>query len=122
MNKCTIIGNVTKKPELRVTQTGINVCSFSVAVNRKKTQSNQDPGTDYFNVTAWRGLGEICARYLDKGKKVCCVGAVSVRTYQASDGSTRASLELTADDVEFLSPSNTDQQTGMTVVDEEFPL
>ena len=127
MNSLTIIGNVTKQPELRTTQAGINVCSFTVAVNRRKTQNNQNPETDYFRVSAGRGLGDNCAKYLDKGKKVCVVGSVSVRTYQANDGSTRASLEVLAEDVEFLSPRSEsnpqDQQTGMAVVEtDELPF
>ena len=103
MNKLTIIGNLTRDPELRTTSAGINVCSFSVAVNRRRTQQNQDPGADFFNVSAWRQLGENCAKWLVKGRKVCVVGPVTVRTYTRSDGTQGASLEVTAEDVEFLS-------------------
>ena len=125
MNKLTIIGNLTKKPELRVTSAGVSVCSFTVAVNRRKTANNQNPGTDYFSVSAWRGLGENCAKFLDKGRKVAVVGAVSVRTYQAQDGTTRANLEVTADDVEFLSSASSpvDAESGMQVVEtDELPF
>ena len=107
MNKATIIGNLTKDPELRTTQAGVSVCGFTVAVNRPKTQNNQDPGADYFNVNAWRGLGENCARFLEKGKKVCVVGRISLRTWE-KDGKHGASLELLAEDVEFLSPRVSD--------------
>ena len=103
MNRVILIGNLTKDPELRTTQGGLSVCTFSMAVNRRKTQDNQ-PEADFFRVTAWRGLGENCAKYLAKGRKVCVIGPVSVSTYKAQDGSTRASLEVTADDVEFLFP------------------
>ncbi len=105
MNKLTIIGNLTKDPELRTTSSGIAVCSFTVAVNRRKKAEGQ-PEADFFRVSAWRQLGDNCQRYLAKGRKVAVVGAVSVNTYQASDGSTRAQLEITADDVEFLSSRN----------------
>ena len=115
MNKLTIIGNLTKDPELRTTQDGVSVCSFTVAVNRRNRREGQ-PEADYFRVSAWRGLGENCGKYLAKGRKVCVVGPVSVRTYQASDGTTKASLEVTADDVEFLSAKQTDPQTGYEVV------
>ena len=98
MNRLTIIGNLVRDPELRTTQDGISVCGFTVAVNRKK-----DEEADYFRVTVWRERGEICAKYLSKGKKVCVVGPVSVRTYTGNDGQTRASLEVQADEVEFLS-------------------
>ena len=125
MNKLTIIGNLTKTPELRTTTGGINVCTFTVAVNRKKTASNQDPGVDYFRVTAWRALGENCAKFLEKGKKVCVIGAVSLNIYTTKDGKQGASLEVLADDIEFLSPrvSDTpaethDAQTGYTLVND----
>ena len=108
MNKLTIIGNLTRDPELRTTQTGINVCDFTVAVNRKlsaqQKANGQQAEADFFRVTAWRELGEICAKYLAKGRKVAVVGPVSVRTYTGNDGVTRANLEVTADEVEFLSP------------------
>ena len=103
MNKLTIIGNLTKDPELRTTTSGISVCSFTVAVNRRRQQEGQ-PEADYFRVTAWRERGEICAKFLQKGKKVCVIGPVSVSTYQAQDGTTRAQLEILADEVEFISP------------------
>ncbi len=107
MNKLTIIGNLTRDPELRTTPQGVSVCDFTVAVNRRNRsrdgQGNQ-PEADFFRVTAWRALGENCAKFLSKGRKVCVIGPVSVRTYQGNDGATRASLEVTADDVEFLSP------------------
>ena len=108
MNKLTIIGNLTRDPELRTTTTGINVCTFSVAVNRRGRRDDQNgqPEADFFRVSAWRQLGENCAKFLAKGRKVCVVGPVSVRTYQANDGTTRASLEVTAEDVEFLSSRN----------------
>lgn len=102
MNKLTIIGNLTKDPDLRTTKTGINVCQFTVAVNRKNKAEGQ-PEADYFQVTAWRERGELCAKFLSKGRKVCVIGQVSVRTYTGNDGNTRAQLEVTADEIEFLS-------------------
>ena len=109
MNKLTIIGNLTKDPELRTTATGLSVCSFTVAVNRKRTQQNQNPEADYFNITVWRERGEVCAKYLTKGKKVCVIGTVAARAYTTSKGEAAASLEVTADEVEFLSPRDEGQ-------------
>ena len=106
MNKLTIIGNLTADPELRTTQDGSNVCGFTVAVNRR----NRDEA-DYFRVSAWDKLGENCQKFLLKGRKVCVIGPVTVRTYQANDGTTKASLEVTAQDVEFLTP-RTDRADG----------
>ena len=120
MNKLTIIGNLTRKPELRTTSTGVNVCEFTVAVNNRNKKNQQgQPEADFFRVTAWRERGELCAKWLDKGSKVCVVGPVSVRTYQANDGSTRASLEVTADEVEFLNRVNGDNAGTSAPVDEQ---
>ena len=103
MNKLTIIGNVCAKPELRTTQSGKAVCSFTVAVNRRRQAGQDKPETDFFRVNAWEKQGENCAKYLDKGSKVAVIGAVSCRTYQTQNGETRASLEVQAQEVEFLS-------------------
>lgn len=100
MNKTTIIGNLTRDPESRTTDTN-SVCSFVVAVNRR----GQTQKADYFRVSAWNGLGENCQRYLTKGKKVCVVGRISASAYIGQDGNPQASLDLMAEDVEFLSPS-----------------
>lgn len=109
MNKLTIIGNLTRDPELRTTATGLSVCSFTVAVNRRRHAEGQ-PEADFFRVAAWRQLGENCAKWLIKGRKVCVVGPVEVSTYQGQDGKTYANLEVTAEDVEFLSPAGQDAQ------------
>ena len=110
MDRLEFIGNLTRDPELRTTQTGINVCSFSVAVNRRKRDENGEEQADFFRVTAWRELGENCAKWLVKGRKVAVVGPVSVSTYTGNDGKTYANLEVTAQDVEFLSSLNDEQR------------
>ncbi len=114
MNKLTIIGNLTRDPELRTTSAGVNVCDFTVAVNRRQRRDAQSgqPEADFFRVSAWRERGELCAKYLAKGRKVCVIGPVSVRTYTGNDGQVRASLEVTADEVEFLSSRNDAEAAG----------
>ena len=104
MNKLTIIGNLTADPELRTLPSGVSVCTFTVAVTRRVSSNKEDRQTDFFRVAAWRQLGENCSRYLAKGKKVCVIGEVSARAFEGKDGALRASLEVTADEVEFLSP------------------
>ena len=111
MNKLTIIGNITKNPDSKVTQSGVTLCTFTVAVSKRKTQDGQ-PDSDFFRVTAWRQLGENCAKYLAKGRKVCVIGPVSVSTYKGNDGTVRASMEVTAEDVEFLSPKGESGSTA----------
>ena len=100
MNKLTIIGNLTRDPETRVTQSGSSVCSFTVAVNRR----GQDDKTDFFRVSAWNKTGETCQKYLAKGRKVAVTGPVSVSTYTGQDGKAYANLEVMAQDVEILTP------------------
>lgn len=124
MNKLMIIGNLTKDPEIRTTTTGKNVCTFTVAVNRRKKLEGQ-PDADYFRVSVWEQMAENCHKYLSKGKKVCVIGRVSVRTYKANDGETRASLEVFADDVEFISPKGESEPHYTDVtneVDDELPF
>lgn len=117
MNKLTIIGNLVKDPELRTTKDGTNVCGFTVAVNRPKAKGNHDPGADFFNVTAWRERGELCAKYLTKGSKVAVVGKVALRTWE-TETKHGASLEVNADEVEFLSgKSNPVDPSGMERVE-----
>ena len=99
MNSLTIIGNVTKDCELRTTPTGVNVCTFTVAVNDKY---NKDEPAQFFRVTAWRKLGESCANFVKKGMKVCVVGPVKDSAFKDKDGIERHSLAVTANDVEFL--------------------
>jgi single-strand DNA-binding protein len=116
MNKIHIIGNLTADPELRTTTTGSEVCTFTVAVNRRKTQNNQNPVADFFRVSAWNEKGKVCQKYLTKGKKVSVVGSVSIHVYSANDGSPRGSLEVFAEDVEFLTPKGND---GYIPVDDQ---
>ena len=103
---------MTKDPELRTTQSGINVCTFTVAVNRKNTNPDGSHDADFFRVTAWRELANVCAKWLIKGKKVCVVGPVSISTYTGQDGKTYSNLEVMAQDVEFLSPAGETAQEG----------
>ena len=102
MNSLTIIGNLTREPELRTTQAGKEVCSFTVAVNRPR-RNGEDQGADFFRVSAWGELGKLCGKYLDKGRKVSVIGPVSLHTYE-SNGKPGASMEVLAKEVEFLSP------------------
>ena len=112
MNKITLIGNLTHDPEIRSTQSGVTVCAFTIAVSRRFAGADGERPTDFFRVNAWRQLGESCGRYLAKGRKVAVVGELQARTYEAKDGTTRMSLDVQADEVEFLSPRPNVQEGG----------
>lgn len=106
MNKITLIGGITHDPETRTTPSGVTVCSFTIAVNRRFANSDGERQCDFFRINAWRQLGEVCAKHLSKGKKVAVVGELQARQYEAKDGKTRMSLDVAADEVEFLSPKD----------------
>lgn len=106
MNKMFIIGNLTRDPETRNTQSGKTVCNFTVAVSRRFAGQSGEKEADFFRVNVWEKLGEVCEQYLAKGRKVAVVGELQARTYEGNDGVTRLSLEIRADEVEFLTPKN----------------
>ena len=103
MNKIFLIGNLTRDPEIRKTPSGKTVCSFNIAVNRRRKVEGQ-PDADFFRVSVWEQQAENCAKYLEKGKKVSVIGSVSSRAFVGDDGVARAQMEVSAQDVEFLSP------------------
>lgn len=106
MNKILLIGNLTRDPELRSTQSGVAVCTFTVAVNRRRA-SGAEAGqqeADFFRVTTWRQQAENCNRFLAKGRKVGVTGTLTMESYTDKNGVQRNSLEVMADEVEFLTP------------------
>lgn len=103
MNQLTIIGNLTSDPTMRDVSKDYKVCSFTVAVNDKRGKEEK---TNYFRISAWNKLGAVCEQHLVKGRKVAVVGSVSLNEYTNKDGEHRASLEVNAENVEFLSPKN----------------
>ena len=104
MNKIVLIGNLTADPDSRATPSGVSVTSFTIAVNRRFAGADGNKVTDFFRIQAWRQTADACKRFLVKGKKVAVVGELQARTYEAKDGTTRMSLDVSADEVEFLSP------------------
>ncbi len=94
MNKLFITGRVGRTPETRTISTGDTVCSFSLAVDNKRKGGQDQPPT-WFKISAWGKLGEVCQRYLTKGKMATVIGPVSVSTYEGKDG-TRFSLDVLA--------------------------
>ena len=106
MNYVSMIGRLTKIPDIRQTNTGKNVCTFTLAVNRRYKDADGKTTADFFTVQAWEKLAELCARYLDKGSKVFVSGELRNRSYEAKDGSKRTVTEIIANEIEFLSPKS----------------
>ena len=106
MNRTEIIGNLAQDPVLRNVNgpdgTPMRVCNFNVAVNENY---RNNPNVVYYSVSVWNQLADICAQYLQKGRKVFCSGTVRPNLYQAQDGTWKASLVLNAQSVEFLTPA-----------------
>jgi single-strand DNA-binding protein len=107
MNKILVIGNLGRDPEMRYTPGGQAVTNFSVATNYKYTTSEGEPReeTEWFTVSAWGKLGEICNQYLAKGRKVYVEGRLKSRSYETRDGQTRFVNEISATDVRFIDTS-----------------
>ena len=102
-NKVILGGRLTADPELKTTQSGIAVVSFSVAVNRRYTKNSaQQNETDFFNVTAWRQTAEFVSRYFRKGSSICVVGTIQNSTWTDQQGAKHYRTDIVADEVMFV--------------------
>ena len=98
-NRVILAGNLTRDPELRFTNDGVPVCSFGLAVNRVRSKSEE---VDFFDISAWRELGETIANYKKKGDPILVEGRLQYRTWEGQDGSKRSAVDVVADNVQFL--------------------
>lgn len=112
-NQVTLMGNLTRDPDLRQIPSGQSVCSFSLALNRsyKGSDGNWQEATDYVDVVAWGPLGERVAQYVTKGRPVLVSGRLQSRQWE-QDGQKRNKLEVVANDVTFLGGRNEDDSSG----------
>ena len=122
MNKVILIGNTTNDVEKTTTSTGISCARFGLAVKRKFPNGKGEYETDFFTVIAWRKTAEICAEHLEKGKKVCVVGYIVNRSYEAQDGSKRSVTEIIAEEVEFLSSKQNKEVSELVAEEEDLPF
>lgn len=98
-----LAGRLTKNPEIRYTQTGKAVASFTLAVNRRFSHNtNQEQTADFIPIVVWDKLAEVCSKYLFKGSQVLIEGRMQVRNYEAQDGSKRYVTEVIAQELEFM--------------------
>ena len=107
LNQVTLMGNLTRDPELRQTPGGQNVCSFSLALNRsyKDSSGEWQEATDYIDIVAWGPLAERVAQYLTKGRRCLVVGRLQSRSWE-QEGQKRSKVEVLANDVTFLDSRN----------------
>ena len=106
-NQLSIIGHVGRDPELQYSQDGAARCRFSVAVTERRNQQDE---TQWFNVVAFGKLAETCNQYVRKGMAILVAGPVKLNQYTGRDGQHRASLDVVARDVQFLSRVDDNQQ------------
>ncbi len=102
MNRITLIGRLTRDPEMKYLQTGDAVTSFSIAVERPFRNQQGEREVDFIDIVTWRKLAENCADYLAKGLLVAVDGRLQIRTYMAKDGTNRKATEVVANQVKFL--------------------
>ncbi len=113
LNRVTLVGRLTRDPELRTTTTGKSVVSFSIAVQKRiKPQNPSDPDADFFRVTAWNQTAEFVSNYLTKGRLVAVDGRLESRKFQDKEGANREVVEVVADNVNALDRPREDGGEG----------
>ena len=116
MNRFECIGRLTRDPELVTTTNGINVCKFTIAVNRRVKENNEQQA-DFFNVVAWRTLGDNIKQYCKKGSKVFIAGQLQNRSWDKQDGTKGYTIDINATECEFLDTKQSETEQKPT---EEF--
>ena len=114
LNRIVLMGRLTKKPELRCTQSGVAGTSFSLAVERDYKSQSGERETDFIEVVAWRSTAEFAAKYLDKGRMAAVTGSLQGRSWEDKDGNKRRSMEVMADSIYF-ADSKREEPTGRGV-------
>jgi single-strand DNA-binding protein len=111
LNKVILIGNLTADPELRTTNTGLAVCNFSLAVNRRFAKQGEQ-SVDYINISCWRASAEFVGKYAKKGNSLVVCGSLQTRNYTNSQGQKVYITEVVADEVSFAGNNNAQNNGG----------
>lgn len=113
MNTICLMGRLTAEPELKTTQNGVSVTSFTLAVDRAYTPKDQERQADFIPCVAWRQTAEFVTRYFRKGQRMALEGSLQSRKYTDKEGNNRTAFEVVADHV-FFAESKQDSGTGNT--------
>ncbi len=106
LNKVILMGHMTADPELKQTNTGISVCSFSIGVNRRYSKADQgQQSVDFLNIVAWRQQAEFVSRYFKKGSSIVVCGSLQTRNWTDTQGQKRYVTEVVADEISFGAPA-----------------
>jgi single-strand DNA-binding protein len=100
LNVVVLTGRLTADPELKTTESGVSLCNFSIAVERRY-RSGEDRIADFINITAWRSSAEFVSKYFKKGQMIAIEGSIQTRRYQDKDGKNRTAFEVIANNVQF---------------------
>ena len=114
MNRVILVGNMVADPEYQTTASGISLCRFRIAVQRKFKNEKGEYESDFISVVAWRSSADFVSKYLHKGNKVGVTGSLQTRTYDAQDGSKRYVTEVVADEVESYTPKSENENKPKT--------
>lgn len=117
LNKVVLAGRLTADPELKQTQSGVSVCSFSLAVNRRYSKEGQQE-TDFINCQAWRQTAEFITRYFRKGSSLCIIGAIQTRSWTDQSGQKRYATEVIIDEALFVDSKDSTGQAGTAQADQ----
>ncbi len=109
LNCAVIMGRLTAKPELRTTNSGLAVTSFTVAVDRSYAKQGEERQTDFINVVAWRQTAAFVTRYFEKGQMIAVQGSIQTRNYENKNGNKRIAVEIVADKVSFCGDKKKDE-------------
>lgn len=101
LNVVVLMGRLVRDPELKTTQSGNSVCTFSIAVDRSYTEKDEERKADFFTVTAWRKTAEFICKYFQKGSLIAIEGSLQTRQYQDKSGNNRTATEVLASRVSF---------------------
>ncbi|MDR1692541.1 MAG: single-stranded DNA-binding protein [Oscillospiraceae bacterium] len=101
LNKVILMGRLTREPELRTTQSGVSVVSFTLAVERDFTARGEEKATDFIDIVAWRSTADFVSKYFRKGQLVAAEGRLQTRKWEDKEGNKRTSFEVVADNVYF---------------------
>lgn len=113
LNKAILMGRLVKDPELRSTQNGTPVCSFTLAVDRR----GKDDGTDFIDIVAWSKTAEFVSKYFVKGQLVAVAGRIQTRTWEDNNGNKRKAVEVVADEVHFAESKRNSQNSNPEIGD-----
>ncbi len=111
LNRVTIIGRLTRDPELKYIQSGSAVANFSIATNRiySTNSGEKKEEVSYFDCIAWGKMGEILAEYCQKGRRIAIEGRLQQRRWEDKDGNKKSKIEIVTDNIQFLDGKSTDQ-------------